>query len=61
MRVLCPTLLDVFANARGLIGQHFQPTQHGMQKGAPPLEHVRHKGAQRLYTHQDQREKQQDL
>ncbi len=59
--VLRPTLLDVLANAGDLVGQHFQPAQHRMQKGAASLEHVRHEGAQRLYTHQDQREKEQDL
>ncbi len=59
--VLRPALLDILANAGDLIGQHFQPAQHGMQKGAPSLEHIRHEGAQRLYTHQDQREEQRDL
>ena len=41
-RVLRPALLDVFADAGGFVGQHFQPAQRGMQEGPLAFEHARH-------------------
>ena len=56
-----PALFHVFADARRLVGEHLEPTQNRMQKGALPLEDARHVSAQRLRTDEDQPEEERNL
>jgi hypothetical protein len=52
----CVQLLDVFAHARCLVRQYFEPPQDGVQECALPFEYTRHERAQGLRADQNQGE-----
>src|SRR5262249_34457112 len=56
-----PALLDVFADSRGFINQHFKPAQQGMKKRPLAFESLRHETAERLRTHENQRKENRNL